>query len=281
MDIPAGIVTYNPDLERLKENIDAVYKEAAIIIIYDNGSNNKADIQALVSEYDRIVLLSNEENKGIAVALNQLCSEAFDRKYLYILTLDQDSVCPDNLFSEFKKYTDNRNTGVICPAIKDRNYTSKAVNNTAETEEIGRCITSGSLVMLKAWKEINGFDESMFIDGVDFDFCDRIRLKGYTILRVNNVVLLHEIGNIKIRHFLFLKVIVKNHSAFRKYYISRNTVYLARKKKRKSLVFKARLQVIKQYMTVLFYEEDKKKKLHEIIRGFKDGKRAVIDERWI
>lgn len=281
MDIPVGIVTYNPDIVRLRENINAVYNAAAVVIIADNGSVNSKEIQTLISEYDRIVFLSNDVNKGIAAALNQLCEEAVNRKYSYILTLDQDSVCPDNLCAEFSKYTGRQDAGIICPAIRDRNHNLDVINNKVETEEINRCITSGSLVMLKVWSEIGGFDESMFIDGVDFDFCNRMRARGYIVLRVNKVVLLHEIGNIEIRHFLFFKVRVKNHSSFRKYYIARNTVYQARKQKKAALIFKAHLQVIKQYFMVLLYEDDKKKKLHEIVRGFKDGKKVAIDERWI
>ena len=92
MDIPVGIVTYNPDIVRLRENINAVYNAAAVVIIADNGSVNSKEIQTLISEYDRIVFLSNDVNKGIAAALNQLCEEAVNRKYSYILTLDQDSV---------------------------------------------------------------------------------------------------------------------------------------------------------------------------------------------
>jgi len=282
MDIPAGIVTFNPDIERLRENIKSIYDKSAIIFIADNGSENKDAVLELISDYERIVFLGNEKNIGIAAALNQLCKAASDNNYKCLLTLDQDSVCPENLFPEFGIYTEGERIGIICPSIKDRNHSLDKVHNMTKTEEIGRCITSGSLVMLDAWNAVNGFDESMFIDGVDFDFCDRIRAKGYIILRVNTVVLLHEIGNIKIRRFLFFKVRVKNHSAFRKYYIARNTVYLARKKKKKKFIFKAHLQIIKQYFMVLLYEkEDKKKKMHEIIRGFKDGKKAAVDSRWI
>ena len=42
--------------------------------------------------------------------------------------------------------------------------------------------------------KIGGFDEKLFIDGVDFDFCIRMRKAGYGILRSNNVYLLQEVG---------------------------------------------------------------------------------------
>lgn len=73
------------------------------------------------------------------------------------------------------------------------------------------------------------------------------------------------------RKFLFWNVEVQNHSAFRKYYIARNVIYLAKKNGNRSRVFRSYLQVIKQLLIVLFYENDKKEKICAIMRGAKDA----------
>ena len=85
----------------------------------------------------------------------------------------------------------------------------------------------------------------MFIDGVDFEFCYRMKKSGMNILRVNDVVLSHEIGNITVRHFLGFRVIVKNHSPFRKYYIAKNIIYMARKQNNVFVLLKSVMQEIK------------------------------------
>ena len=36
----AGIVLYNPDLGRLKENIESICKQVDKVILIDNGSDN-------------------------------------------------------------------------------------------------------------------------------------------------------------------------------------------------------------------------------------------------
>ena len=230
MDISAGIVIFNPDINRLKENISAVIVQCAHVYLVDNGSNNIDEVKKLLNQYNhsKVSVLCNMENQGIAKALNQLASEAQKGGFDWILTLDQDSVAPSNIIEEFEKYTNNLNTGMLCPVICDRNK-GVVVEAKDNYKEIDECITSGSLLNIKAWRKIGGFDESMFIDGVDFDICYRLRKNGYKILCIQSVVLLHELGRIVYHRFIFWKVLVKNHSAFRKFYIARNTVYLARK----------------------------------------------------
>ena len=272
MKSAAGIVTFNPDQERIKENIGSVLQQCSHLYIVDNGSSIFDELYKLSEHFTKgkITFIKNNKNEGIAKALNQLCSAAYSDGYNWLLTLDQDSVCPSNMLGEYLKYTDNNDVGIICTALNDRNMEIK--KSEVETQYINSCITSGSFVRLEAWKAVDGFDEVMFIDGVDFDFCDRIIKVGYKILRLNKVVLLHEIGRITKRKFLFWNVYVKNHSAFRKYYISRNIVYLEKKRRTRFGSIVAFLKVVKQYGLVLLYEDQKKEKLEAIIKGYRDGK---------
>lgn len=276
MDISAGIVIFNPDINRLKENISAVIVQCAHVYLVDNGSNNIDEVKKLLNQYNhsKVSVLCNMENQGIAKALNQLASEAQKGGFDWILTLDQDSVAPSNIIEEFEKYTNNLNTGMLCTVICDRNK-GVVVEAKDNYKEIDECITSGSLLNIKAWRKIGGFDESMFIDGVDFDICYRLRKNGYKILCIQSVVLLHELGRIVYHRFIFWKVLVKNHSAFRKFYIARNTVYLARKEH--TNIIKAILQNVKLFLIVVCYEDDKWKKSKKILQGTIDGFKCEID----
>lgn len=275
-EICAGIVLYNPDINRLKENIEAIIDQVGELLLIDNNSGNIDEILAITKEKksNKIHLVHNDSNKGIAYALNIICSEAEKRHYEWVVTLDQDSVCPSNLVNQFSKHISTSNIALISPFIQDRNMSRKEISK-AEVEEINQCITSGSMLSLKDWKAVGGFDESMFIDGVDFDYCIRLRKNGRKIIKVNNVVLLHELGNIEIKHFLIWNVIVKNHAPFRKYYIARNTIYLARK--HRTSVIKAYLQVVKQFLICAFYEKDKAIKCKEIIKGTLAGVTCKIE----
>ena len=272
MDISAGIVLFNPDIKRLKENIDAVIIQCTHLYLVDNGSGNVDEVKGLLNQYNqsKISILWNRENQGIAKALNQLTSAAQKEGFDWILTLDQDSVVPSNIVGEFEKYINNSSVGILCPIICDRNK-DEEIKINEDCTEIDECITSGSLLNIKAWSEIGGFDERMFIDGVDFDICYRLRQRGYKIYCIHSVVLLHELGHIEYHRFLFWKVLVKNHSAFRKYYIARNIIYVAKKRKSVLLAIKGILQEVKLLGIVLLYETDKKSKSISIIKGIRDG----------
>ncbi len=276
MDISAGIVLYNPDIKRLDENIRAIIVQCAHVYLVDNGSYNFNTIFDFLKRYDKskITIIRNEENKGIAKALNQLMLAAKKDGFNWVLTLDQDSVSPSNIIEEFKKYIEVENVGMLCPVISDRN---KGITIDAEDgfKEVAKCITSGSLLSVKVWNKIDGFDESMFIDGVDFDICYRLRKAGHKILCIKSVVLLHELGHIEYRHFFIWKVLVKNHSAFRKYYIARNTIYLARKEN--TNIIKAMLQNLKLFLIAICYEKDKWNKSKQVFRGTIDGFKCSIE----
>lgn len=83
-----GIVTYNPDIQRLLENISAILLQTTQVIVVDNGSVNISEIQSACSTIQNLTLAKNAENKGIAKALNQLCKMAMGYGYGWILLLD-------------------------------------------------------------------------------------------------------------------------------------------------------------------------------------------------
>ena len=270
-NICAGIVLYNPDIERLRQNIVAIMSQVEIVYLQDNGSINIEDVKKLICNYPSIILLQNSENKGIAWALNSICRKAEVDCYQWILTLDQDSVCPENMIEIYEKHLTNAD--MLCPKIIDRNY-GIIDGSSKGTETVEKCITSGCLLNLASWRQVHGFDEKMFIDGVDFEFCYRMKKAGMNILRVNEILLNHEIGNITVRHFLGNKVIVKNHSAFRKYYIAKNIIYMAKKRGNPFWMIKVILQEIKLLGIVLLFEDDKRQKIKRIIQGIMDGLKA-------
>lgn len=58
--IYAGIVSYNPDLLRLKENISSIQKQVPVIL-FDNGSRNIIAIQKLISDLSEVQLIRSKK----------------------------------------------------------------------------------------------------------------------------------------------------------------------------------------------------------------------------
>lgn len=268
--ITAGIVTFNPDLDRFKENVNAILPQVDRVIIFDNGSENRESIE---QEYqDRATIIKSEKNVGIAAALNGLMKKSEELGASWMLSLDQDSVCPQNFCEQMRTYLYKEdNFGIVAPVIVDRNVGIVGHNPEKEYKSVRTCITSGAFTRVDVWTKVGGYDESMFIDSVDFEFCYRVRKAGYKVIQVRNVQLLHEIGNSEKRKFLFWTVDVKNHSAFRKYYIARNNVYYPLKHHLWLHFIRGNIRNIELLTTVIFYENDKRIKIKKLISGWKNG----------
>ena len=269
-------------MKRLKKNIEVVCGQVGTVYIFDNGSYNAADIGQFVKNVkqinNNIVFIQNGCNAGIAFALNSIMERAQDEQFEWVLTLDQDSVAPENIITIFMDYLDQQ-VGIISPRIQDINNL-KHYNSCPDVMEVNQVITSGSLTNVAAWRAVHGFDNKMFIDGVDFDFCNRLRANNYRILKMNTVILYHEIGHITKRKFLCFNVTVKNHNSFRKYYIAKNLVYLDRKYHCKTFPITTILRVLKIFFVALLYESDKKSKLIAIIRGtFAGFKEKILGDK--
>jgi rhamnosyltransferase len=271
-DIYAGIVSYNPDVERLRENIIAIHKQVPAVVIFDNGSKNISFMEKLVFEFENVELLRSDSNIGIAAALNRMMQWGNDRHYIWMLSLDQDSVCDESYVSKMKPYLEIEPLlGIVAPVIVDRNVGVVGHNPKSEYCHVNTCITSGAFSKILYWKAIGKYDESMFIDSVDFEYCYRMRKYGYGVIQVKNVRLLHELGNSKKRNFLLWKIDVTGHSAFRKYYIARNNVYYPLKHHLWIRFLRGNLRNISLTLIVLLYEGNKKEKTKAICKGWKDA----------
>ncbi|MCT2980259.1 glycosyltransferase family 2 protein [Propionibacterium freudenreichii] len=290
-----GIVTYNPDIQRLLENISAILLQTTQVIVVDNGSVNISEIQSACSTIQNLTLAKNAENKGIAKALNQLCKMAMGYGYGWILLLDQDSVAPEDMLGELEHHR-RPEVGLVCPQIIDRRRLDHEVpvpdGETYALKTAARkgAITSGSLVNLSAYMKVGGFDDRMFIDYVDYDFDKRLLLAGYIILRTGLTYLLHECGHMEptklwvprrdqsgkwsLEHFYSF-----GHSPGRCYYKARNRIIYTRKYWRYAhpLEFAGVFQLPFTIGLTLAFESDRKEKAKAFARGIRSGLLVQLD----
>ena len=264
--ICAGIVTFNPNINILKNSLEIINEQVEKIAIFDNASININYIRRLVNNNRRVCLIEIKEKKRISHALNNLCQWAKDNHFSWILTLDQDSQPPSNLVEVLDSYT-NDQVAIVSPDIIYKNNERFAVKHELKYEEKEWVITSASLTNINAWERIQGFDEWLFIDGVDYDFCIRARREGYHVICTYEVKLVHELGNLKCKRFFRKIIYVTNHSVLRKYYMTRNTIYLCRKLKKGNPI----VTIIKYVIKTIVFEEKKIEKMRAIIKGIADG----------
>lgn len=247
--ISAGIILYNPDnINRVRDCIEAVRKQVKQIYVFDNGTN--LDSVFPYGLGDRIEYLTEKENKGVAYALNRIIEKAVADGYRWVLTLDEDSIIPEGMIEDFSRYLgiDNK-LAVVCPQVIDKRRAYMSVDRNKGTEYLNMCITSATCLSTAAWASVGKFDEWLFIDLVDNEFCKRLIESGYKILQIKKWVLDQEFGNIvpksKKSQVFWIKASKLFHnrniaklsykkivSPQRVYYTCRNIIYVNRKLKR-------------------------------------------------
>ena len=188
--IAAGIVLFNPEKERLEKNIYCLKEQVEKIYIFDNSEISNGG-------YEGITYLSEKRNCGIAYALNRIMEQAKADGYKWVITMDQDSLIPTGLIHGFEESIEtHENIGIVCPQVIDKRRTYLQAEDNTKEEYVDFCITSASCTSIEAWEMCGKFDEWMFIDLIDNDFCKRIVISGYKILKLNRWVLDQEFGKI-------------------------------------------------------------------------------------
>ncbi|GLX32761.1 rhamnosyltransferase [Leuconostoc mesenteroides subsp. dextranicum] len=236
------IILFNPDIERLQSLVHHLMLQNSKIILVNNGSKN-CFISDLINEY--VFLIQLEDNFGIAKAQNVGITFAKKKKAKGIFLFDQDSKISNNFIPTMLNAKIASSVGMIVPNVLDVNtnkYLEPRIYNrqnskiTVEfpknktTEEVirkaAKPIASGSYIFMDALMQVGGMREKFFIDAVDTDFSFRLIEKGYDVFRINNVHLVHPVGNKIERNFFGKKIFLSNHSPKRRYYIGRNNIWL-------------------------------------------------------
>lgn len=267
-NILAGIVTYNPCIDRLKKNIDSISHQVSDVVIIDNGSSNIEEIQSMLISCSNAKIVCNEFNRGIAAALNQIGDVAYEKNKEFFITLDQDSISDEKLVEKLYSVLENNSIGIACPYInRHGDFSSADVKREVKT-----AITSGSMVRTKAWTEVGGFWEYLFIDEVDHEFCYQLRRKGYGIVQTNAVAIDHIIGTPFSKKIMGHTFHPTNHSAFRRYFISRNNLIMAHLFPDEKEPFGNRyMMLIRMTISIILCEDRKLEKTASICKGVKDG----------
>lgn len=285
MHICAGIITYNPTLTDVSTCLEALCNQVERVIIVDNASKNVKSLQEIVSKYANVTFVKNSQNIGFAKALTQVFEWAKSQGFNWVLTLNDDSVVPSNMISEYKKILENQGSlvnqknakiAIVCSLLKNR-LDGTILHSKCHEDE---CITSGSLTSVEAWAKIGGFDEWLEIDGVDFDFSRRLVRAGWKIVECQNVIMEHQIGKARSINLIIKHPIVWNHNANRKYYIARNMQVVDYKMGTYSYA-KSLRAVVRDMIFVALWEKNKFAKILAMIRGFKDGQQKIRQMRKI
>jgi rhamnosyltransferase len=269
--ICAVVVTFQPNLIKFVHNLNELKKQVHHVFVVDNTPESNTiskDIER-VTISENVTLIQNKKNLGIAKALNQGISLGINKDYTYLITFDQDS-CPEkgmveNLLNFYQK---SKNKFIlVTPQSVDKFETTKHLNLPIVVD---KAITSGMMLSSDIIQKCGMMKEKMFIDYVDFEFCLRFRKMGGLIYSIPGPKLMHSLGELSEFKMLGKTYWPTNHSSFRRYFITRNRIYVW---KRYTLDFpRWVLRDIKFFLIetflIIIAEKHKSKKIFAILNGF-------------
>ncbi len=234
--VRAVFVTWNPEPRRLLAAVESLSQQVDGVVIVDNGSVDYEALVALFALDDRVMVVGLGENLGIGAALNTGVGLTLHEDPAWIITMDQDTLVSAGavaaILQDYSTLPPHRSAkcGVLAlrphpqPAsiLLTRYAESLMVLHEFDqfTERRG-VITSGNLVRADLARQVH-FNELMFIDQVDFDFCYASRRQGFVVLQQKNITMDHILGE----RFADVDKVHPYENAQRFYYVVRNSTYL-------------------------------------------------------
>ena len=274
----AIIVTFNPGHEFI-ENVRQLQKQASRVLVIDNSqSENFWTLLKEVQKDYQFELLINGSNLGIAGALNRGVQYAMSHNFNWVLTMDQDSfIPPDYLQTFFEVYQNSPEKdriAILAPTHFDkktgyqsRNY--RDLEGPYVSQDI--VMTSGNLIPIHIFEKVGLYDEDLFIEYVDHDFCLRVKKAGFKTVLVTGAQLGHSLGEIR-KHSVIGSIFFFSHNyqAVRRYYRARNRLILYRRHFGRWILQDQEF-ALKDFAKILTVESHKWQKIRATIAGTIDG----------
>jgi len=269
MTINGVVVLYNPDIAVI-ENIKSYQSFCHKLFVIDNSTSYNEEVINSLKEFKNVEYLSLKGNQGIAKALKEGMALSILDKADYTLTMDQDSLFPTDELDVIKTYLEKYSNEY---AIIGLNFNSESSESKLIEEHF--LLTSGNFIKNEDYQKIKGFKEELFIDWVDFDLDEQFYSIGKKVGYINEVSLIHKMGNPESHKLMGKEVTALNHPLVRYYYRYRNGLYLYKRNK-KYFKKKYKHDIIIDRIKILLYEKNKHAKFKMIRKGRKDAKRNIL-----
>ncbi len=238
--IGVSIVAYRPEAQALNLLLEALAPRHGEIVVVDNGG-----AAAVISSglRDRIVLIEPGENVGVAAGHNLAIAQIFAKGCSHALLFDQDSLPLEGMIDQLLQEEQALlSAGHAVAAIGPIHQSAvdgepsgfvrfsgcrPQVIRHADADLPGascRCdflITSGTLLRREVFDIVGPFDESLFIDNVDVEWCYRAASYGLYCHGAVKARMRHALGDRAIR-IPFSRRQLVIHSPMRIYFITRN-----------------------------------------------------------
>ncbi|MEA2898268.1 MAG: rhamnosyltransferase [Bradyrhizobium sp.] len=283
------VVCYRPDVAQVMCLCRHVLADGATVVLVDNTEVPYLGRDKLP---DGCTLITLGCNSGIGRALNVGVARALAAGAAVIAFFDQDSKVDPGLLKRLAAAiqpgipeivsplcVDDR-TNAALPSLRlSRHGMSTPVHRAdlSSRYPVDIVISSGTVATREVFDLAGTFDESLFIDFVDTEWCLRCRGKQIPIYVIPTAVMRHSIGS---RHFRFGPLTILVHNPTRCYYQIRNSFLLLRKR-HVPPVFSVKqiISVVSSRIVLLFGVEDRTGYIKAYWSAVRDGIRGISGAR--
>lgn len=286
----AIIVCFRPESTRLTALIQACLSQSAAVVLINNGEPLALDQELPVGS--RIHLIEPRGNLGLAAAQNLGVRWAVSQDFPYLIFFDQDSVPQPGMIKTLREAFDagaaagqmvaavgpslkDGRDGAVSPFVRFHVWGVERIYPTSErmVTECDFLISSGMFTSVKRFMAIGQWEEDLFVDNVDMEWCFRARSLGYRCLGIGATQIDHLIGDQVRRLNMFGRSwSLYSHSPTRQYYMMRNRVSLY---KRHYVPIAWKTQDVPRALTKLilfgFVYRPRWKNLRSMLEGVRDG----------
>ena len=267
MKIASLVVFYNPRVEEIEHILD-YYEKTDVTIVLDNSKeDHKEQIFSVIKNPGKMLYIHFPYNIGLCAALNKGIEKAKKLGCEWALLMDSDSMFLTDIIGVYTRYlTQNKmqDIAVLAPVhIFDRSTEKKFCGSRS----VKWTMTSGCLYRIDVFCRVGGFKKELFVDGLDIDYCYKIRTLGYKVIELSDAKLKHFPAETKSISFLRLKLSYGVASPWRYYMQARAIIWLILKYHQVIDVFR----YLYKWIKVVLLFDNKKKYIKEMLVGSKEG----------
>jgi len=270
-NICAIVITFQPDTG-FSDRLVRLSSQFPSVFVIDNASS---DLQ--IGESERVRVLRNDHNAGIAAALNLGLRCAEESGYAWAVTFDQDSEPVEGFIEAMLASVKPRNShsfllGANYVDVYRRRLAHRGNSHGTGLIRKATLITSGMLLPVGFARAIGGFREDFFIDSVDHEFCLRASDRGADLFVTQEPLMRHSIGA-PANGIRWVRALSSAHPPVRKYFIARNALWTVRLHARRHPLWSLQqfARIGAEAVGILLFETGRSAKITALLRGIKDG----------
>lgn len=265
--IAGVVILYNPEKDAY-DNIMTYAPYLDILYVLDNSSCSDTNVIKHIRTISNVKYIKHQCNIGISKSLNEALSLA-KKNYNWLLTMDQDTRFEVSTFGDYLATLSDLPNLEKVYGFTPRYVGESDANIAYRLIEKGGCITSGNIINISIALACGGFDENLFIDSVDEEFCIRCGEHGFLLYEYTKKIMVQKIGNPYVLRIGGVRICeTSNHNYIRLYYITRNAFYVSTKYPQTKRYYY--LLILKRIIKIVLLEPSKMRKLRFMVKGFMD-----------